>query len=145
MRRRNYFNLFVVTLLLLHCQGCSTLDAAKNGFAKLGLGKSNQRPWQREESEFEDLATICNTMKWNARRPFYKRRKTPDEPVRKVKDEDTLPSIAYIVKHFRHYNPVARVQAAGAIGYLPQQSVVTCERLHFRRCGRHGPGQLVVT
>ncbi len=69
------------------------------------------------ESDFEDLATICGTMKWNARKPFYKRRKDPAEPLRKVNDEDTLPSITYIAKHFRHYNPVVRVQAAGAIGY----------------------------
>ncbi len=75
------------------------------------------------ESEFEDLATITATMKWNARRPFYKRRKSPDEPLRKVNGEDTLPSIAYIVKHFRHYNPSVRVQASGAIGYHGDKAI----------------------
>jgi len=75
------------------------------------------------ESEFEDIATISSTMKWSARKPFYKRRKTPAEPLRKVKEDDELPSISYIVKHFRHYNPVARVQAAGAIGYHGDKAI----------------------
>jgi len=76
-----------------------------------------------KESDFEDLATICATMKWNARRPFYKRRKRPTDPLLKVHDEDQLPPISYIAKHFRHYNPVARTQAADAIGYYGDKAI----------------------
>ncbi|MCP4377784.1 MAG: hypothetical protein GY794_16610, partial [bacterium] len=75
------------------------------------------------ESDFEDLATITRTMKWNARRPFYRRRKDPSDPLRKAKEDYTLPSIDYIAKHFRHYNPVARTQAAGAIGYHGDKAI----------------------
>jgi len=75
------------------------------------------------ESDFEDIATISATMKWNARRPFYRRRKDPAAPLRKAKEGDTLPSIDYIAKHFRHYNPVARTQAAGAIGYHGDKAI----------------------
>jgi len=76
-----------------------------------------------KESDFEDVDTIVRMLKWNARRPFYKRRKDPADPLRKVKEEDRLPPISYIVKHFRHYNPVVRVQAAGAIGYHGDKAI----------------------
>jgi hypothetical protein len=75
------------------------------------------------ESAFEDIATISGKMKWNARRPFYRRRKNSTDPLRKAKEDDTLPPIEYIVKHFRHYNPVARTQAADAIGYHGDKAI----------------------
>jgi hypothetical protein len=76
-----------------------------------------------KESDFEPLQTISEVLKWNARRPFYKQRKDPTEPLRKVDEEDELPPIDYIVKHFRHYNPVARTQAANAIGYYGDEAL----------------------
>jgi len=58
-----------------------------------------------KESDFQDLQTIVRTLKWNARKTY------------KARQSDQLPSIEYIARHFRHYNPLARNQAASAIGY----------------------------
>jgi len=58
-----------------------------------------------KESDFQDLQTIAGTLKWNARRTYKDGR------------GDRLPSVEYIARHFRHYNPLARNQAASAIGY----------------------------
>lgn len=76
-----------------------------------------------KESDFEDLATICGTLKWDARKPYYKRRKSPADPLQKLNADDTLPSIDYIARHFRHYNPAVRIQAAGAIGYYGDKAI----------------------
>jgi hypothetical protein len=43
--------------------------------------------------------------------------------LRKVNETDELPPIDIIAKHFRHYNPVARTQAAYAIGYHGDQAI----------------------
>jgi len=75
------------------------------------------------ESQFEEIAAINSKMKWNTRRPYYKRRRNPDDPLRKAREDDILPPIDYIVKHFRHYNPVARTQAACAIGYHGDKAI----------------------
>lgn len=70
-----------------------------------------------KESDFEDLQTIFSHLKWDARRPYYKRRSDPNAPLIKRDESDQLPSINYIVKHFRHYNPAVRANASYAIGY----------------------------
>ena len=76
-----------------------------------------------KDSDFQDLETIVNTMKWDSRRPFYKRQKSPTDPLQQVNPEEKLPPIEYIVKHFRHYNPVVRTQASCAIGYYGDKAI----------------------
>ncbi len=70
-----------------------------------------------KESDFEDTQAIIDKLKWNARRPFYKRRNNPNAPLIQQDQSDRLPPVDYIAKHFRHHNPAVRVQAAYAIGY----------------------------
>ncbi len=59
-----------------------------------------------KESAFENLETILGKFVWGARHAYTPGGKGPE-----------LPSIAYTAKHFRHYNPTVRTQAAAAIGY----------------------------
>ena len=97
-----------------------------------------------KDSDFQDLETIVMTLKWDARNPFYKPRKSPEEPLVQREPSEKLPPIEYIARHMRHYNPVVRSQASCAIGYYGDAAIGEIDKAlrstdaRVRRAGLEG-------
>lgn len=74
-----------------------------------------------------ELETTTRLLPWDARAPFYTERSVlAGQPVQ-AKPGQPLPSVEAIAKHFRHWNPLVRCQAACAIGYHGDKALPAIE------------------
>ncbi len=80
-------------LNIQHAEGCKSNDFA---------------------AELEDMLRL---MPWNARSPFHTEKSVQAGNPEQADPKQTLPSVEEIARHFRHWNPLVRCQAACAIGY----------------------------
>jgi hypothetical protein len=69
-----------------------------------------------------ELEEMVRLMPWDARNPFHTRESVQATP------GQTLPPVDEIAKHFRHWNPLVRCQAACAIGYHGDKALPAIER-----------------
>lgn len=74
-----------------------------------------------EGRKFNDFATeledMLRLMPWNARSPLHTEKSVQTGNPQQTDSKQSLPSVDEIAKHFRHWNPLVRCQAACAIGY----------------------------
>lgn len=76
-------------------------------------------------AELEDMVRL---MPWSARSPFHTEQSVQaGQPVQATPGQ-TLPSVDEIAKHFRHWNPLVRCQAACAIGYHGDKALPAIEQ-----------------
>ena len=72
----------------------------------------------RKVNEFSaELEDMLRMMPWNARNPFYTAKSVQTGSPQQADPKQALPPVDEIAKHFRHWNPLVRCQAACAIGY----------------------------
>lgn len=65
-------------------------------------------------AELEDMVRL---MPWTARSPFHTQKSVQSGSPEQSDPKQSLPSVDEIARHFRHWNPLVRCQAACAIGY----------------------------
>jgi hypothetical protein len=92
-------------------------------FLKMGFAEGCK------EADFAaELEAISRMLPWNARSPFQTRQSKQAGQAAKAKPGPTLPPVDEIARHFRHWNPQVRCQAACAIGYHGDKALPAIEK-----------------
>jgi hypothetical protein len=66
---------------------------------------------------------MLRLMPWTARSPFHTEKSVLAGSPEQADPKQSLPSVDEIARHFRHWNPLVRCQAACAIGYHGDQAL----------------------
>jgi hypothetical protein len=75
-----------------------------------------------------ELEATTRLLPWTARNPFYTRQSVQAGHPAQATPGQTLPSVDAIARHFRHWNPLVRCQAACAIGYHGDKALPAIEQ-----------------